>query len=169
MLMLISPCCFQHVFGTIFVLNGIVQYLYYFVKSIKSIRRSIMERRQTREQLNLAQLLRIPFQALVSELHKQLVVKGYPDIPATHTIVFALVDRQGIRLSELAKRAQLTKQLVNYLVTAVEERGYVERVPDPRDGRAKIVRLTERGQQAAEVGREIIESIEGEWARSEER
>ena len=125
-----------------------------------------MERRQTRVQLNLAQLLRIPFQALVSELHTQLVAKGYPDIPATHTIVFALVDAQGIRLSELAKRAQLTKQLVNYLVTAVEERGYVERVPDPRDGRARIVRLTERGQQAALVGSEIIEGIEHAWATS---
>lgn len=125
-----------------------------------------MERGQTRRQLNLAQLLRIPFQALVTELHAQLAAKGYADIPATHTIVFALVDRQGIRLSELAKRAQLTKQLVNYLVTALEERGYVERVPDPRDGRAKIVRLTERGQQAAQVGNEIIEGIEREWAAS---
>ena len=125
-----------------------------------------MERRQTMRQLNMAQLFRIPFQVLVSELHTQLAAKGYPDISATHTIVFALVDRQGIRLSELAKRAQLTKQLVNYLVTAVEERGYVERVPDPRDGRAKIVRLTERGQQAARVGSDIIASIEREWAAS---
>ena len=123
-----------------------------------------MERRQTMGQFNFAQLLRIPFQALVTELHAQLASKGYPDIPATHTMVFALVDRQGIRLSELAKRAQLTKQLVNYLVTTVEERGYVERVPDPRDGRAKIVRLTERGQQVAQVGSEIITSIEREWA-----
>lgn len=125
-----------------------------------------MEHRQTMRQLNLAQLLRIPFQALVSELHTQLAAKGYPDIPATHTIVFALIDTQGIRLSELAKRAQLTKQLVNYLVTAIEERGYVERVPDPCDGRAKIVRLTERGQQAAQVGSEIIASTERAWAAS---
>jgi DNA-binding MarR family transcriptional regulator len=80
--------------------------------------------------------------------------------------VFALVDAQGIRLSELAKRAQLTKQLVNYLVTAVEERGYVERVPDPSDGRAKIVRLTKRGQEAAQMGSDIIEGIEREWAAS---
>jgi DNA-binding MarR family transcriptional regulator len=125
-----------------------------------------MEYKRTAGQLNFAQLLRIPFQALVTELHTQLAAKGYPDLPATHTIVFAHVDRQGIRLSELARRAQLTKQLVNYLVTTLEERGYVERVPDPIDGRARIVRLTERGQQAAEVGREIIESIEGEWAIS---
>jgi DNA-binding MarR family transcriptional regulator len=125
-----------------------------------------MEYKRTVGQLNFAQLLRIPFQALVTELHTQLAARGYPDLPVTYTIVFAHVDRQGIRLSELARRAQLTKQLVNYLVTTLEERGYVERVPDPIDGRARIVRLTERGQQAAEVGREIIESIEGEWAIS---
>ncbi|HXZ05470.1 MAG TPA: MarR family winged helix-turn-helix transcriptional regulator [Ktedonobacteraceae bacterium] len=125
-----------------------------------------MEHGQKMEQFNFAQLLRMPFQALVSELHTQLAVGGYPDIPAAHTIVFALVDKQGIRLTEFAKRAQLTKQMVNYLVTAVEERGYVERVPDPGDGRAKIVRLTERGQQAALVGSEIIEGIEREWANA---
>ena len=122
--------------------------------------------KRTMGQLNFAQLLRIPFQALVTELHTQLAAKGYQDLPTTYTIVFAHVDKQGIRLSELAKRAQLTKQLVNYLVTTLEERGYVERVPDPIDGRARIVRLTERGQQAAEAGREIIEGIERQWATS---
>lgn len=96
-------------------------------------------------------------------MHERLVTSGYADILPTHTIIFALVGAEGIRLSELAKRAQLTKQLLNYIVTAVEERGYVERLPDPLDGRGKIVRLTERGQQAAQVGREIIESIEREW------
>lgn len=125
-----------------------------------------MESERAPGQLNLAQLLRIPFQALVTELHERLAAKGYADILPTHTIIFALVDSQGLRLNELAKRAQLTKQLVNYLVTAVEERGYVERMPDPLDGRGKIVRLTERGQQAARAGREIIESIEREWAAS---
>ena len=125
-----------------------------------------MERGQTTGQLNFAQLLRMPFQTLVTELHAQLAAKGYPDIPATYTIVFAHIDTQGIRLSELAKRAQLTKQLVTYLVTALEERGYVERVPDPHDGRAKIVRLTERGRQAAQIGSEIIEGIERAWAAS---
>jgi len=114
--------------------------------------------------MNLAQLLRMPFQALVAELHARLAERGYTDIPPTHTIVFALVDAQGIRLGELARRAQMTKQLVNYLVTAVEERGYLERVPDPSDGRAKLVRLTERGQQAAQAGSEVIEGIEREWA-----
>ena len=116
------------------------------------------------EALNFAQLLRIPFQVLVTELHERLAEMGYSDIRPTHTLIFALVDKEGIRLSELAERAQMTKQLVNYLVTSIEELGYVERVPDPEDGRAKIVRLTERGFAASQAGNEIIQSIEQAWA-----
>lgn len=112
----------------------------------------------------MAQLLRIPFQALVTELHERLEKVGYGDIRPTHTLIFALVSAEGIRLTELAERSQLTKQLVNYLVTAMEERGYVERIPDPTDGRAKLVRLTQRGQEAVAAGAKIIESIEQEWA-----
>jgi DNA-binding MarR family transcriptional regulator len=125
-----------------------------------------MEDGPTMGDLNLAQLLRVPFQALVTNLHDRLATMGYADIRPAHTIIFELVDNEGIRLSDLAERAQLTKQLINYLVGAVEERGYVERIPDPTDGRAKLVRLTARGRQAAEVGGAIIESIEREWAGS---
>jgi DNA-binding MarR family transcriptional regulator len=121
-------------------------------------------KREPPRQFNLAQLLRIPFQALVRELHEQLAVAGYADIRPTHTIVFALVGPDGMRMSELAARAQLTKQLVNHLVTAMEECGYVERVPDPTDGRGKLVRLTARGQQASQKGWEIIQGLEIEWS-----
>lgn len=113
--------------------------------------------------LNLAQLLRVPFQALVAELHRRLAEAGYPDIRPAHSVVFAHLGTEGIRLGELAERAQLTKQLVTYLVDALESSGYVERAPDPRDGRARLVRLTERGRIAAEVGGEIIHQIEREW------
>ena len=114
--------------------------------------------------LNLAQLLRLPFQTLVTELHEALEAAGYEDIRPTHTLIFALVTAEGIRLTELAERAQLTKQLVNYLVSTMEEQGYVERVADPTDGRAKLVRLTSRGQAASEAGARIIASIEKKWA-----
>jgi DNA-binding MarR family transcriptional regulator len=118
------------------------------------------------DQLNLAALLRIPFQMLVAELHRRLADAGYPDIRPAHSVVFAHVDTEGIRLGELAERAQLTKQLVNYLVSAIEECGYVERVPDPLDGRAKLVRLTEKGRLAGEVAGGIFQSIEREWSEA---
>lgn len=112
---------------------------------------------------NLARLLRVPFQALVEELHRRLAEQGFGDIRPTHTIIFALVDVEGIRLNEFAARAQLTKQLVNYLVGAVEDLGYVERIPDPLDRRGKIVRLTRRGVEASAAGSAILNAIEREW------
>lgn len=114
--------------------------------------------------MNLAQLLRIPFQTLVTELHERLAAAGYPDIRPPHSTIFAHLGPEGIRLTDLAERAQLTKQLVVYLVDSLEERGYVERRPDPADRRAKRICLTERGRQASHAGWEIIHSIERDWA-----
>ena len=112
---------------------------------------------------NLAALLRIPFQALVEELHARQEDTTFGDIRPAHTIIFALVGAEGMRISELTARAQTTKQVMNYLLNTVEKNGYIERIPDPTDGRSKIVRLTERGLQASRTGRQIIFDIESEW------
>jgi DNA-binding MarR family transcriptional regulator len=114
-------------------------------------------------ELNLAQLFRIPFQVLVVELHDRLADEGFGDVRPAHTSVFAHIGQDGARLTELAERAQLTKQLMNYLVNYCEEHGYVERIPDPLDRRAKLICLTERGTAAWNAGRRIIRSIEAEW------
>ena len=58
----------------------------------------------------------------------------------------------------------MTKQSVGEVTSDLEQRGYVERVPDPSDGRAKIIRLTERGHAAQALGVGLIDEIEQEWA-----
>ena len=58
----------------------------------------------------------------------------------------------------------MAKQSVGEVASDLEKRGYVERVPDPSDGRAKIIRLTERGCDAQAVGRGLIDDIERDWA-----
>ena len=79
--------------------------------------------------------------------------------------MFGNIDPEsGSRLTDLADRAHMTKQSVGEVVTDLEQRGYVERVPDPDDGRAKIIRLTERGHAALVVGRGLIDDIERDWA-----
>jgi DNA-binding MarR family transcriptional regulator len=78
--------------------------------------------------------------------------------------VFGTIDPEGTRLTDLAERAHMTKQSVGEVASDLEQRGYVERVPDPSDGRAKIIRLTERGRDAQAVGRGLIDDIEREWA-----
>ena len=113
---------------------------------------------------NIAELLRGPFQILVDELHEGLAEAGYPEIRPAHGNVFGYVREEGSRLTELAERAQLTKQTMGYLVDYLEERGYVERRPDPDDKRAKIIRLTDEGREVTGVAREIIGKIETRWA-----
>jgi DNA-binding MarR family transcriptional regulator len=114
---------------------------------------------------NIAELLHGPFQILVDELHEGLAEAGYPDIRPAHGNVFGYIRKEGSRLTELAERAQLTKQTVGYLVDYLEERGYVERGPDPDDRRAKIVRLTDEGRELIDVARKIMDRIEARWAK----
>ncbi|HKB42578.1 MAG TPA: MarR family transcriptional regulator [Gemmataceae bacterium] len=77
--------------------------------------------------------------------------------------MFGFLDQEGTRVSELARRAQITKQSMAELVAHLERHGYVERVADPGDRRAKLVRATSRGQEVYAIAREAIAEIEREW------
>ena len=112
----------------------------------------------------LIRLLDNGFDAFAEELARRVTHTEYNDIRITHGCVFGNIEPDGSRLTELAERAKMTKQSVGEVATELEQRGYLERVPDPRDGRAKIIRLTERGRVAQALGREIIDEIEREWA-----
>jgi DNA-binding MarR family transcriptional regulator len=78
--------------------------------------------------------------------------------------VFARIGPEGTRLTELAEAAQVTKQTAGFLVDQLQAEGYVERVPDPRDARARLVRIAPRGEQAVARAREMEQIIEREWA-----
>lgn len=69
----------------------------------------------------------------------------------------------GSRATELAEQAQLTKQSAAALIDALERSGFVERVPDPSDARARLVRLAERGRRARRVARREERAIAKEW------
>jgi len=113
----------------------------------------------------LIRLLDAAYTEFVAEMQKRVAVTEYGDIRVTHGCVFGNVDPDGTRLTELAERAHMTKQSVGEVTSDLEQRGYVERVPDPADGRAKIIRLTERGREAQRIGRDLIDDIEREWAQ----
>src|SRR5215470_12532034 len=118
----------------------------------------------TNEWMPLPPLLENAKEAGFEELHRRLAERGYPDIRRAHGCVFRWVDPDGTRLTELAELAGHSKQAVGEFVCDLEAMGYVERVPDPLDGRAKIIRLTERGIEAKGVAFEIFAEIEAEWA-----
>ena len=71
----------------------------------------------------------------------------------------------GLRPSELAARNHLSRQSINDLLSDLEKRGYLERTLDPTDGRARIVRLTERGWDLTQVISDASFATESEWAR----
>jgi DNA-binding MarR family transcriptional regulator len=103
--------------------------------------------------------------AAIAKLRERIAEAGHPDIREGHGCVFGFIDiEQGSRLTDLAASAGLTKQAVGEAVTELERLGYVKRVPDPQDGRAKIIKLTERGMDAVIKGRRIFAGIEREWA-----
>ena len=112
----------------------------------------------------LGALLRIPFQATVSLIYEGLGKKGFSDLRPAHLMVFQHIHPDGSRVTELAELAQITKQSMGSLVDHIVDCGYAKRYPDPNDGRAKIIRLTERGKELDYSAREILSKIEKEWA-----
>jgi DNA-binding MarR family transcriptional regulator len=109
-------------------------------------------------------LLRIPREAALRQVVAGLAAAAFGDVRPAHFTVFQHVPPEGIRLTALADAALMTKQSMGYLVDDLEALGYVERVPDPTDRRAKVVRLTARGRAVDETVRKVIRQIEADWA-----
>jgi DNA-binding MarR family transcriptional regulator len=102
--------------------------------------------------------------AVHRELEDLMSRTGYSDVRVPHLNVFAHVPRgTGIRMSELAERMQLTKGAVTQLVGYLEAHGYLERVSDPADGRAVLVRPTEAANRGYELGRARLAELEASW------
>jgi len=113
----------------------------------------------------MIRLLNVAADLFADELYNKLAAVGLTDIRPGHGCVFGNIDPEnGSRLTELAERANMTKQSVGEVTSDLEERGYVERVADPNDGRAKVIRLTARGRQAYDTGRRLIDELEQEWS-----
>src|SRR5437016_12852809 len=114
----------------------------------------------------LARLLLEAHRALGGELLEGLSERGYDDVRPGHAALFMTIDRRtGTRLTELARRAHMTKQGMMLLVDELEERGYVRRVPDPEDARAKLVRLTARGRNYVAEARRAMAAVESRARR----
>ena len=88
-----------------------------------------------------------------------VVGAGFPQKPA-HSAVFAQIDPEGSRLTDLAKRANMSPQAMGELVDELEEMEYVVRRPDPTDRRAKLITLTEKGHDCIAAGTATIDGIE---------
>jgi DNA-binding MarR family transcriptional regulator len=84
---------------------------------------------------------------------------GHPVKPS-HSAVFGQMSSDGLRLSDLARGANMTPQAMGELVDELEGLGYLVRRPDPTDRRAKLITLTEAGRQCVAAGIATIGDIE---------
>ena len=109
--------------------------------------------------LNTVSMLGQAYSLLGFRIVDGVVGAGYPQKPK-HSAVFAQIDPEGTRLTQLAARARMTPQAMGELVDELEELGYVVRRPDATDRRAKLVVLTARGHDCVAAGRATIDGIE---------
>ena len=127
---------------------------------------TLQPNRDDAPELMLGALLRTCYRALMENFEPGLAAAGYGDVRLSHTPVLQPLSlrREGMRASELAALAGMTKPSIGYLIDYLEERGYVERVPHPSDKRAQLVRLTARGWEMSQTGRRLVRQAEARWA-----
>jgi DNA-binding MarR family transcriptional regulator len=111
---------------------------------------------------NLAVLMREAFVALNDMVVARLAERGHDVVRPAHGAVFQYLDDTGTTVSVLAERAQMTKQAMAELVQHLESHGYLTRVPDPNDRRAKLVLPTERGHEVIAIAQGLVPELEGQ-------
>ncbi len=104
-------------------------------------------------------LLSLTHLMLSRQVSEGVARAGHP-VKASHSAVFGQMTGDGLRLSDLARGANMTPQAMGELVDELEGLGYVQRGPDPTDRRAKLIRLTESGRQCVAAGTDTIGDIE---------
>ena len=97
--------------------------------------------------------------------HFELLAEaGFDDLRRAHNTVVVNLRRGGMRLTELAEAAGISKQAIAEVVDDLVEKGYLQRDPDPTDGRAKIISWAERGHAAHALTLQAFPQIEAELA-----
>ena len=115
------------------------------------------------DQPNVGVLMFIDYRAMENEAFAALAAAGHTDITRAQGKLLQRVNENGSRITELAEAAQVTKQTASYLADQLERAGYLERVPDPTDARARLVRLTGKAKQIRPIADRAVAEVETRW------
>lgn len=109
-------------------------------------------------------LLRLAAQQWGTEMDAALQAHGVEGLTPAHAMVIPFVPAQGIQIGELAALAKVRKQSMAHSVELLVAAGYVVRQPDPRDGRASLIFLTDKGRALGPASRNAGQRVESDWA-----
>lgn len=110
-------------------------------------------------------LFREPYQTYLSWLYGRLKEEGFSDVRVSHSTVLRRMSSGGVRVTDLAELAGMTKQSMAYLVEDLSALGYVATIADPSDGRAKLVVPTKRGESLLIASRRLGDLYEAHVAK----
>lgn len=131
----------------------------------EELRRRFGPRRPPSGTDNFANLLRDPSLVLGELIAEELARRGFGDLRPALLTVGQHLRSDGSRVTELAEQALLTKATVVHTVDELERLHYIRRIPDPADGRAKLVVPTERAVAAERAARDAIAQVRNAWAQ----
>jgi len=94
------------------------------------------------------------------EICHELSERDHPELKPGHALLVANLEKEGVRVSTLAERAEISKQAMGQLIREMEALGYVTRAVDKADKRAVLILPTERGQQLLEDVAQVARIIE---------
>lgn len=110
--------------------------------------------------LPLGSLFSAAAQRLATRMDDGLAAAGFAELRTAHAPVFMAIDPDGTRASTLAQRAHTTKQAMGEQIRYLTDRGYLRVVPDPDDGRARLVQLTAAGWRALAAATRVIDEFD---------
>jgi DNA-binding MarR family transcriptional regulator len=116
--------------------------------------------------LPIGQLLGRLLRGFRQDLYRRALEAGYRDIREAHLQVFGALDWTGTRLTDLAARANMTPPSMAELVDELQDAGYLERRPDPSDGRAKLIRPTHKGRRLLVEALRAVREIEAGYSEA---
>lgn len=114
------------------------------------------------EELGTGLLLYIAYRSLENRVFAAVAEAGYT-ITTAQMKLMQRIGPDGSRLTELAEQAQVTKQTAGFLVDQLEKGGWIERVPDPTDKRARLVRLSAKAEKVIPIADAAVAEVEAEW------